>query len=48
MKKLENKLIEIFCHVDDLNKVFIKELQTHQLSDGSGKRIKPCSMSGVR
>jgi hypothetical protein len=45
MNNIENKLIEIFCHVDDFNKVFINELQTHQLSDGSRKRIKPCSMS---
>lgn len=45
MKNIEIKLIEIFCHIDDFNKVFISELQTHQLSDGSRKRIKPCSMS---
>jgi hypothetical protein len=45
MNNIENKLIEIFCHVDDFNKVFINELQTHQMSDGSRKRIKPCSMS---
>jgi hypothetical protein len=45
MNNIENKLIEIFCHVDDFNKVFINELQTHQLSDGSRKRIKPGSMS---
>ena len=45
MKDLENKLIEIFCDIDDFNKAFISELQTHQLSDGSRKRIKPCNMS---
>ena len=45
MKNIEIKLIEIFCHIDDFNKVFISEIQTHQLSDGSRKRIKPCSMS---
>jgi hypothetical protein len=45
MNNIENKLIEIFCHVDDFNKVFINELQTHQMSDGSRKLIKPCSMS---
>lgn len=45
MKNFEDKLIEIFCHVDDFNKVFINELQTHQLSEGTRKRIKPCSMS---
>jgi hypothetical protein len=27
MKNLENGLIEIFCHVDDINKAFIQELQ---------------------
>ena len=41
MKDVESKLIEIFCHTDDFNKVFINELRTHQLSDGSRKRIKP-------
>ncbi|HCC70224.1 MAG TPA: IS982 family transposase [Bacteroidales bacterium] len=45
MKNLENELIEIFCHVDDFNKTFIKELQTHQLTTGSRIRIKPCTMS---
>ena len=45
MKNFETKLIEIFCHVDDFNKVFINELQTHQLSDGTRKRIKPSSMN---
>ena len=32
MKNLENKLIEIFCHIDDFNKVFINQLQTYQLA----------------
>ena len=45
MKNLENEIIEIFCHVDDFNKAFIKELQTHQLTTGSRRRIKPSSMS---
>jgi hypothetical protein len=45
MKNLENKLIEIFCHIDDFNQVFIKELQTHQLTDGTRVRIKPCSLN---
>ena len=45
MNKIVDKLTEIFCHVDDFNQVFINELQTHQLSDGSRKRIKPCSMN---
>jgi len=45
MKNLEDKLIEIFCHVDDFNKVFINELQTHQLTDGTRKRIKPGSLN---
>lgn len=45
MNKIENKLIEIFCDIDDFNKVFISELQTHQLSDGTRKRIKPSKLS---
>ena len=45
MKDLENKLIEIFCNVDDFNNVFINELRTHQLTDGSRKRIKPGSLN---
>lgn len=45
MKNLENKLIEIFCHIDDFNNVFINELQTHQLTDGSRKRIKSGSLN---
>lgn len=45
MKNLENKLIEIFCHIDDFNKVFINQLQTHQLTDGTRMRIKPCSLN---
>jgi hypothetical protein len=45
MNNLENKLIEIFFHVDEFNKVFINELQTHQLTDGSRKRIKPGSLN---
>ena len=40
MNNIEDKLIEIFCHIDDFNSVFINELQTHQLTDGSRKRIK--------
>ncbi|MFH0756149.1 MAG: transposase [Bacteroidota bacterium] len=42
MLNVETKLIEIFCHIDDFNNVFIRELQTHQRSDGPRKRIKPC------
>ena len=45
MNKIENKLIEIFCDIDDFNQAFIKELQTHQLSDGTRKRIKPSKLS---
>jgi hypothetical protein len=45
MKDVESKLIEIFCDIDDFNEVFINELRTHQLSDGSRKRIKPCSLN---
>ena len=45
MKNLENKLIEIFCNIDDFNKAFIKELQTHQLTTGFRRGINPSSMS---
>ena len=45
MKNLENKLIEIFCHIDDFNKVFINQLQTHQLTDRTRMQIKPCSLN---
>jgi|GEM_PF-374172 hypothetical protein len=45
MKNPENKLIEIFCHIDDFNQLFIKELRTHQLTDGTRVRIKPCSLN---
>ena len=45
MLNLDVKLIEIFCHVDDFNQVFINELRTHQLSNGSRKRIKPSKLS---
>jgi hypothetical protein len=34
-----------YSHIDDFNKVFINELQTHQLTDGSRKRIKPGSLN---
>ncbi len=45
MNDLKDKLIEIFCNVDNFNNVFINELQTHQLTDGSRKRIKPGSLN---
>jgi len=45
MKNIEHKHIEIFCHIDDFNRAFISELQTHHLSDDSRKRIKPCNMN---
>jgi hypothetical protein len=45
MNNLENKLIEIFCNVDDFNEVFINELRTHQPGDGSRKRIKPGNLN---
>jgi len=45
MNDLKDKLIEIFCNVDDFNNVFINELRTHQLSDGTRKRIKPGSLN---
>jgi hypothetical protein len=41
MNNIEDKLIEIFFHIDEFNKVFINELQTHQLSDGLRKRMLP-------
>jgi hypothetical protein len=41
MKNYETKLIEIFCHIDDFNKLFINELRTRQLTTGERKRIKP-------
>jgi len=45
MKNIEDKLIEISCHIDDFNSVFIREIRTRQLTDGTRKRIKPCQMS---
>jgi len=45
MKNPETKLIEIFCHIDDFNKVSINQLQTHQLTDGTRMQIKPCSLN---
>ena len=45
MNNLETKIIEIFCYIDDFNKVFINQLQTHQLTDGTRKRIKPFSLN---
>ena len=45
MYNVETKLIEIFCHIDDFNNLFIRELQPHQLGDGLRKRIKPCKLS---
>ena len=44
MSDIENKLIEISCYIDDFNQVFINELRTSQLSDGSRKRIRPASL----
>lgn len=45
MKNLENKLIEKFCHIDDFNQVSINELLTHQMTDGTRKRIKPGTLN---
>ncbi len=39
MNKTENKLIINFFYIDEFNKLFINELQTHQLSDSQRKRI---------
>jgi hypothetical protein len=33
--------MEIFCNVDDFNNVFINELQTQELTDGSRKADQP-------
>ena len=33
-----NKLVDIFCDVDDFCRVFIPEWEKHQLADGSRKR----------
>jgi len=45
MKNLETKFIEIFCHIDGFNIVFINQLQTNQLTNGARMRIKPCSLN---
>ena len=45
MKNLENELIEIFYHINDLNKAFIQDLQPYQLTTGARMSIKPSSMS---
>lgn len=45
MENYENKLIEIFCHIYDFNKLFINELKKRQLTDGERKRIKPSSLN---
>jgi len=40
MKNIENEFIEIFCHIDDFNQIFINVLRTHQVTDGTRKLIK--------
>jgi hypothetical protein len=45
MENFETKLIEIFCHVDNFNKLFINELRTHKITDGTRKRIKPSCLN---
>ena len=45
MLDVETKLIEIFCHVNDNNQIFIRGLRTHRLSDGSGIMIKLSRLS---
>ena len=45
MNDVEKKLIEFFYNVDDFNNVFINELRTHKLSNGSRKRNKPCGLN---
>ncbi len=39
MNKIENKLIEIFSHIADYNKLFISELQTRHSSDVARKGL---------
>lgn len=41
----QDKIIEIFCSVDDFCKAFEKELKAHQLSDGKAKRNRAFTMS---
>ena len=40
MNNINSKFIEIYFEIGDFKIVFISELQTHQLSGGSSKRIK--------
>jgi hypothetical protein len=45
MNDAESKLMEAFYNVVDFNNVFINELRTLQLSNGSRKRIRPCGLN---
>ena len=40
-----NKLVEIFCDVDDFSRVFIPELEKQLIADGSQKRQRSSCMS---
>ncbi len=40
-----NKLVEIFCDVDDFCQVFIPELEKQLIEDGSQKRRRSSRMS---
>ena len=40
-----NKLVEIFCDVDDFCRVFIPELEKQLIADGSQKRKRSSQMS---
>lgn len=40
-----NKLVEIFCDVDDFCRVFIPEWEKQLLSDGTRKRNRTCRMT---
>jgi hypothetical protein len=40
-----DKLVELYCDVDDFYKVFIPQLQKQLLEDGTQKRQCECRMS---
>jgi hypothetical protein len=40
-----DKIIEIFCSIDDFNKVFINELRTYQLEDKKRQRNRAFTLN---
>ena len=40
-----NKLVELFCDVDDFCRVFIPEWEKQLISDGTRKRNRACRMT---